>query len=152
MFSGLSFFAFYMIPTWIAWYRKKQGQPISGSLVRIAAMNFFLGIFIVGWVIAICDAFNFNVVAWAALRLVKVLPQTGGAMPQGPTGDAGASGATCGMCGGTGSMTCSSCGGKGSWYDPPQGASGTAQLRTCTMCVSSGRLRCTYCGGSGRRA
>src|SRR4029077_8845475 len=121
MFRGLSFFACYMIPTWIAWYRTRHGQPISGSLLQIAAINFFTGILIVGWVIAICSAFNFNVVAWAALRRVKVLPQGGGAMPQGPTGDPGASGAACGMCGGSGSMTCSSCGGQGRPYDPPPG-------------------------------
>jgi hypothetical protein len=149
----VTFWIPYMAPTLIAWIRQRMGKPIVTSLTMIFMMNLFLGWTIVGWVLPLANAFNLNPVAWFVLCFAKVLPQGGpaGPAPQGTPDSPGAP-AVCSMCQGAGTVACSSCGGRGSWYEAPQTAGGTAQLRTCPACVSSGRLRCSYCGGSGRAA
>jgi len=146
---GLTFWLMYLAPTLIGWYRARSGKPVVGSIFQLLVFNLFLGWTVVGWFLSLANAFGRNPVAWIARRAVKVLPS--GA----PVNTFGAATESSGMrpcsaCGATGQMTCSPCGGRGSWYDPPQGEYGTAQLRTCGACLSSGRVRCAYCGGSGR--
>jgi hypothetical protein len=152
--NALSFWLLYFAPSLIAWYRAKHGKPIFGTVGPIVFYNFLLGWTVVGWFLMLANAFGYNPVAWFVLRFGKHLTTSGPAPtgPQGglPSGTPGA--AVCGQCGGSGSVMCSTCGGRGSWYNPPSGASGIAQLQTCSACTSSGRLRCPYCGGSGRVA
>jgi hypothetical protein len=150
---GLIFWSLYFAPTLIAWFRVRQGKPLVNTLRQNFFFNFLLGWTVVGWLLVLANAFGLNPVAWLAPRLVKVLPTgpAGNTSPGAPSSSQ-TTGAPCSQCQGSGSLTCSSCAGRGSWYDPPQGEQGTAQLRTCPACVSSGRLRCTYCGGSGRAA
>lgn len=150
---GLIFWSLYFAPTLIAWFRVRQGKPLVTTLRQIFFFNFLIGWTVVGWILVLANAFGLNPVAWIAPRLVKVLPAgQAGNTPTGTPSSSQTTGAPCSQCQGSGSLTCSSCAGRGSWYDPPQGEQGTAQLRTCPACVSSGRLRCTYCGGSGRAA
>jgi len=151
--QGLFFWLLYFAPTLIAWFRVRQGKPLVNSLKQLFFFNLLVGWTVVGWFLVLANAFGFNPVAWTALRLAKVLPAgQPGSAPQGAPGSSPGGGSSCSQCQGSGSLTCSSCSGRGSWYDPPQGEHGTAQLRTCPACMSSGRLRCTYCGGSGRAA
>jgi len=145
----------YNAPWLIAWYRWTQGHPLPVPLLTIFLMNFFLGWTVVGWVLPLAFAFNYNPVPWVALWLVKLFPPSGHGTtpsnsPSEPPGTTGGE-SVCGQCGGSGAMACSSCGGRGSWFDVPTTAGGSAELRNCGACTSSGRLRCTYCGGSGKR-
>ena len=147
----------YLAPFLIAWLRRRLGKPVASSLPIIFMMNFFMGWTIVGWFLALLDAFNINVVAKTAFGLVKMFGgqlSAGGGAPMMPAQPFSSSpqAAVCGGCQGSGSTMCSFCGGRGSWYDAPTTATGVAQLATCGSCVSSGRLRCTSCGGSGRSA
>jgi hypothetical protein len=144
----------YLAPFLIAWFRTRRGKPVATSLLSIFLMNFVLGWTIVGWFIALLDAFNVNVVAKTALVLAKIfgiqLP-AGAGVPMGAPQPYSSSpqAAPCSMCQGSGSMMCSQCGGRGSWYNAPTTATGVAQLATCGACASSGRIRCGYCGGTG---
>lgn len=153
--SGPLFWLVYISPTLLAWYRARHGKAVQGSLTMILMTNLFIGWTIIGWLLALASAFGRNPVAWVALRLVKVLPtgQFAGA-PGGTSMSYGTSQSDipCGSCSGRGVTPCSSCQSRGSWYDPPQGEHGVAQLRTCGACTSSGSLRCMSCGGSGRAA
>jgi len=156
MFSGLSFAVCYFIPTIVAWYRKRRRNPILGTLGQIFVVNLLTGFTVLGWFLALANAFNRNPVAWIAVRLANPLVKygrTGGPPPSASGGGAragSASSMSCSACGGSGSVMCSSCGGRGSWYNPPTTANGVAQLQTCPACTSSGRIRCMTCGGSGR--
>ena len=150
MLRGLIFWLMYLAPTLIAGYRAQSGKPVTGSILALFLFNLFLGWTVVAWFLSLANAFGRNPVAWVARRAVKGLPSgppvnsTSGAVPT-------SSGLrACSQCGATGQMMCSTCGGRGSWYDPPQGEYGTAQLRSCGACLSSGRIRCAYCGGSGQ--
>lgn len=141
----------YLAPFLIAWYRQRRGKPIVLNLPQIFLLNFFLGWTVVGWLLALCAAFNQNPVAWVVLRIAKFFPAGGlSAMPPQPFSSSPQMAAVCSLCQGSGTMMCSYCGGRGSWYDAPTTATGVAQLSTCGSCVSSGRLRCGSCGGSGR--
>jgi hypothetical protein len=148
--EGLSFFALYMLPSMIAWYRRKQGKSIALPFRTLVFFNFFAGWTIVGWFLSLANALGYNPVASVVPSLIRYLPSSGPVanVPQG--GSPGPVSSPCGQCGGTGRMPCSSCGARGSWYDPPQGASGAAELRTCGACLSSGRVSCVSCGGTGR--
>ena len=148
----LSFWVLYFAPTLIAWYRSRNGQPILSSVGKIFLFDLLLGWTVVGWFLVLANAFGQNPVAWFVLRFGKYLttPAPGMGAQQGRMPSGSSSAAACGQCGGSGSTMCSSCGGRGSWYSPPTGESGVAQLQTCGACTSSGRLRCAYCGGSGR--
>ncbi len=145
--------ALYLAPTLIAWYRKKQGQPVFGSIGQILVFNLLLGWTVVVWFLMLANAFGYNPVAWFVLRYGKKLAGlgSGAATPgRGTPGDSPSSGTVqCTSCGGSGSESCSQCQGRGSWYDPPVGEHGVAQLRTCNACTSSGRVRCHSCGGTG---
>ena len=153
-FNALTGWLFYFAPSLIAWYRAKHGKPIVGSVRTIFIYNLVIGWSGVGWVLMLANAFGKDPVAWFLRRYVHHFVTSGPAptRPQGglPYGTPAAQ--ACGQCGGSGTVMCSSCSGRGSWYNPPSGASGTAQLQTCPACASSGRLRCPYCGGSGRVA
>lgn len=153
--NNLVAFTLYMAPSIVAWYRRRRGKNMMGSLRFIIFFNFFAGFTVVGWFLAMAHAFGYNPVAWFIINVLRLHPNQGGAPGGGPMPvPQGAGGSpqmrSCSSCGGSGSMTCSSCMGRGSWYDPPTGATGSAQLRTCGACISSGRIRCGTCGGSGR--
>ena len=155
LFNDFAWWVIYFAPSLVAWYRVKQGGTIVGSLGGIVFLNAIIGWTVVGWVLMLANAFGVNPVAWLVLRFGQRLTTSGSAYTGGQGNVPATSTSTdvpCGQCGGSGSITCSSCGGRGSWYDPPTGASGVAQLQTCGTCTSSGRLRCPYCGGSGRLA
>jgi hypothetical protein len=136
-------------PTLIALYRKLTGKPILLPFYLIAMCN----LTIVGWPLALTNAFNLNPVGWTMRRLGFV--PGGSPVAPAPVGPRAGSlpgspqVVPCGQCQATGQMTCSTCSGRGSWYDQPQGATGSAQLRSCPACMSSGRVRCASCGGSG---
>jgi hypothetical protein len=147
--NALFFWVLYFAPTLIAWYRKRRGSPVAGSVGQLFTINLLLGWTVVGWILPLANAFGLNPVAWIAPRLVKAAP-SGPGLPLRQTTPSSSATVSCSQCGGSGSMTCSSCGGRGSWYDAPTGATGVAQLHTCPACTSSGRIRCAYCGGSGR--
>lgn len=156
MFSGLSFALCYFIPTILAWYRKRSGYPILGTLRQIFFFNLLTGFTILGWFLMLAQAFNRNPVAWIAARLANPLIKYGRTGAPAPSASGGGTPAgspssmSCSACGGAGSVMCSSCSGRGSWYNPPTAATGVAQLQTCPACTSSGRIRCMSCGGSGR--
>ena len=152
--NALASWLVYFAPALVAWYRTRQGKPVFGSVGRIFAFNLLIGWTVIGWFLMMANAFGYNPVAWFVLRYAKYLIGSGPAasIPQGGPSLGAASAAICGQCGGSGTVMCTTCGGRGSWYNPPSGASGVAQLQTCTACTSSGRLRCPYCGGSGRVA
>jgi hypothetical protein len=153
LFNGLSFWFIYFAPTLIAWYRVRRGGAIIGSLLGIGFINLLIGWTVIGWFLMLANAFGINPVAWFVLRFGQHLPAARPAAVAGQShAPSGSSSVMCGQCGGSGSITCSRCGGRGSWYNPPTGASGVAQLETCGTCSSSGRLRCPYCGGSGQVA
>ena len=158
MFSGLSFALCYFAPTIVAWYRKRNGNLILGTLGQIFVLNLVTGLTILGWLLALANAFNRNPVGWIAVRLANPLikyGRTGAPASSASGGGARAeppSSMSCSACGGSRSVMCSSCGGRGSWYNPPTTATGVAQLQTCPVCTSSGRIRCMTCGGSGRVA
>lgn len=148
----------YLIPFWIALYRKRHGKLVIGSLGSIFVLNFFLGWLVVGWLLALANALGWNPVAWFVLKFFKAPP--GGAAGYAPQGGApmpgmggynpAAAPQPCMACGGSGRVRCSTCSGRGSWYDQPTTANGVAQLRTCPACMSSGFVTCFSCGGSGR--
>ena len=150
----------YLIPFWIAWYRKRAGKLVIGSLPLIFSLDFFLGWTVVGWFLALANACGMNPVAWFVLKFFKVAPggaagyapQGGGRMPASGGYNPAAAPQTCMACGGSGRVRCSTCNGRGSWYDQPTTANGVAQLRTCSACMSSGLITCFSCGGSGRAA
>jgi hypothetical protein len=149
--KGLMFWLLYFAPALIGWYRVRQGKPLIYSTGQLFLFNLLIAWTVVGWFLLLANALGFNPVASLVPRLVKFLPGgQSGSTPQTP--QSSSQGAACSQCQGSGSMTCSSCSGRGSWYDPPQGQNGVAQLRTCPACTSSGRLRCSSCGGSGRAA
>jgi hypothetical protein len=153
--KGLTFWPLYMAPFLIAWYRSRQGKPILGSLLGIFLFNLFLGFTVVAWFLSLANAFNLNPVAWFVLKFFG--NQQGRSLggfnaPAGGNFGSGGAPQPCGACYGAGSTSCSSCGGRGSWYDAPQTATGSSQLRNCGACTSSGRVRCMSCSGSGRAA
>jgi hypothetical protein len=153
--SAITFWLSYFAPSLIAWHRVKNGKPIVGSIGSIVVINFLIGWTVVGWLVMLANAFGYNPVAWFVLRYGKHLTTSapGPAGSQGGLPPSGTPPATlCGQCSGSGFIKCSTCSGRGSWYNPPSGESGVAQLQTCTACSSSGRLRCPYCGGSGHAA
>jgi hypothetical protein len=148
----------YFSPTAIAWYRRRQGLPIVGTLGMIAVMNIVFGFTIVGWVLALANALGMNPIMRIAPAIAKFYgtgappgpPNPGQGGPTGQGGPMGPGQVTCGQCGGGGTMTCSTCGGRGNWYEQPQLATGSAEHKSCGACIGSGRIRCQYCGGSGR--
>jgi hypothetical protein len=153
MFEGLSFAACYFAPTLIAWYRRRDGHPTVGSLGQIFFFNLIAGFTIIGWFLALANAFNRNPVAAIAPRLADFLVRYGrtGAPPPPPKAAApagSASSMSCGQCGGSGAITCPACGGRGSGEAHPPGGTGAAQ--NCPTCKGSGRIQCMACGGSGR--
>jgi hypothetical protein len=149
--KGLTFWLLYFTPALIGWFRTRQGKPRIYSPGQLFLFNLLLGWTVVGWFLLLANALGLNPVAAIAPRLAKVLPQgQPGNAPQDP--QSSSSGTLCAHCQGSRTMSCSTCAGRGSWYDPPQGQNGVAQLRTCPACASSGRLRCSSCNGSGRAA
>jgi hypothetical protein len=150
--GGITFALAYFAPTLLAWYRVRNGLPISGTLRQLAISNLLIAWTVVGWFLVLANALGYNPVPHVAKWYVKTFgTQPGGPMPP-PKQDApaGSGQSTCGQCGGSGSMSCSTCNGRGSWYEPPTTATGSSELKHCGACTSSGRIRCTYCGGSGR--
>ena len=141
----------YFAPTGIAWYRQREGQPIVGTVVMIGFINFFLGWTGIGWLLALANALGYNPVAQFAPKLAKFLvdngfaqnPGQGAPPPNAPQGGPATPGqATCGQCGGSGTLPCSTCNGRGNWYEQPQLATGTAEHKSCGACTGSGRIRC----------
>ena len=154
MFSALTGWLLYFTPTLVTWYRVSNGLPAVFPVKQMALFNLLVAWTVIGWFLLLANALGFNPVARVAPKLADYLirsglagtppPQQGG-QPSGSTGQG-----SCGQCGGSGTLTCTQCQGRGTWYDAPQTASGSPELRHCGACTSSGRLRCTYCGGSGR--
>jgi hypothetical protein len=155
MFSALGFWLCYFAPSIIAWYRVRNGMPIALPLRQLVIVNLLIAWTVVGWFLLLANALGYNPVASVAPKLAKFLQESGlgGAAPPPRPQQGQASGATnqatCSQCGGTGSVTCSQCQGRGSWYEPPQTATGSAELKHCGYCTSSGRIRCPNCSGSG---
>ncbi len=152
--NGPLFWPVYLVPTLLAWYRRRTGKPIVGSLGMIFLMNLFLGWTVIVWILMLANALGFNPVAWVVLRLRNVLPSGSSGMPQ-PTSTANQSSSArgpCPSCHGARQVTCPMNQGRGSWYDPPQGDQGVAQLRTCGTCMGSGKVTCMTCGGTGLAA
>lgn len=147
MIGNLLEFCVYMLPTIVAWYRRKEGKSIVIPLPMLGFMNFFLGWTIVGWLLPMANALGYNPVAAVAPKLADVLIKYGRVQgPPAAQGNAQASGGQgpCGTCGGSGRSSCPSCGGSGhSW-------GGDGQQHNCTYCIGSGRVQCMTCGGTGR--
>ncbi len=143
--GGLTFLIFYLSPTLIAWYRAQQGKSIVLPLGKLFFFNLVLGWTVVGWVLALANAFGFNPIAPVARAMAKGMAPGGvAAMNPGPmTSESGnLLGRTCPTCGGQGRMTCTGCNGSGQRYEG-------AGLTTCSLCLGQRTVQCT-CGGSGR--
>jgi hypothetical protein len=144
LFSSLSQWVMYFLPTIVAVIRKRMGKPLPLSLGMFFFANLALAWTVVVWILLMINAFGLNPVPWLAVRLAKVLP-TGGPGPMAVPQEANASGNACGNCSGTRSVTCPQCHGRGSWYSQPTTATGVAELEGCNYCSRSGRIRCPYC-------
>ncbi len=144
---GLIFWACYFVPTFIAWFRVRQGKAVVTSMGQLFTFNLLLGWTVVGWFLALANALGRNPVAWTALRLVKVLPA--GQAGNGPRGNAGPyQGAAtdsprCNQCGGSGQMTCPSCLGQRGHWEMPQTAEGSSRWVQCGYCIGRGTAQCT---------
>lgn len=153
--ESMSIWLLYFLPSIIAWIRLRMGKTIPTPFGKLFVFNLFLAWTVVGWILAMLEAFGYNPVPWMAVKYLKVFgvtrpmntPQSGFAAPQGGS-SASPQGQVCGQCGGTGSIMCSHCQGRGSWYTQPTRADEVAQLQTCSYCMSSGHIRCPYCGGA----
>ena len=74
----------YNAPWLIAWYRKRQGKPIVGSLGLIFMMDFFCGWTIVGWLLAMANALNYNPVPFIAIPIANFMVKYGRVQGPGP--------------------------------------------------------------------
>jgi len=143
--GGLSFFLCYMSPTLIAWYRVRQGKSIVLPFKTLLLFNLFAGWTVVGWLLALANAFGLNPVARIAPSLARALVGAAGRTP--PAAQSGSDpgnlmGRTCPGCNGQGRMTCTYCNGSGQRYEG-------AGLTTCSACHGQRTIQCS-CGGSGR--
>ncbi len=151
--QGLIFCSCYFAPTLIAWFRARQGKAVVTSVGQLFWFNLLVGWTVIGWLLALANAFGRNPVAWVAPRLVKVLPAgPGGGRPQGNAGPfqgAGTDTARCNTCGGSGQMTCPTCRGQKGHWETPQTAEGASRWAPCSYCIGNGTVQCTSAFGHG---
>ncbi|MGE0161029.1 MAG: hypothetical protein AB7T31_16650 [Gemmatimonadales bacterium] len=148
--------AAYFLPTIVAFGR--WSAPFRGKKVLLFGIfNFFVAWTGIGWLACLIAAFSKRLEEYLGRMAAASAGVAGYATPpagtlQPPSWETVREPARCSACGGAGEQPCPQCSGRGSWYQPPQTASGVAQLVTCSYCTSSGRIRCQSCGGSGRFA